>query len=448
MVEELSKGDKMIVTIIRWFLLVFVSAFIVISHLACSQSTGKREHAEHSETSVHNHGESATETSDLDKPLQELFSADCEHAMKTYECAECRYEVGVVKVPADLIKEGLVQLSQVTRQSSLTSLTLTGEVNFDEDRITRMYLHTSAVVRQVLVKPNENVHKGTALITLEGIEMGEAQGEYLEALAILKLNQTNYERSQTLHQRNLLSEFDYQQAQHDFETYQIKHNVAFNKLIRMGMDSLDITQLQTSSGKFVVRSPRAGKVLAVHTYSGQSPALNETIVILGDETQMWVWADLDERDVPRLTEMQKSQPIRAEITLKSRFNRQYKGEVSWINAQVNHATRKVQVCIRVDNRDGELMAGMFVDATLFLPSKEQSLAVKKSAVLEDENRTFVFIRYREDYFVRRPVTLGAKQLDWVEVVDGLQEHQEIVADGSFLLKSDVLRSKMGAGCAD
>ena len=37
---------------------------------------------------------------------------------------------------------------------------------------------------------------------------------------------------------------------------------------------------------------------------------------------------------------------------------------------------------------------------------------------------------------------------FVEVVRGLAGGERVAADGSFLLKSDVLRSKMGAGCAD
>jgi cobalt-zinc-cadmium efflux system membrane fusion protein len=39
-------------------------------------------------------------------------------------------------------------------------------------------------------------------------------------------------------------------------------------------------------------------------------------------------------------------------------------------------------------------------------------------------------------------------VDWVEVREGLSGSETLAADGSFLLKSDVLRSKMGAGCAD
>jgi len=50
--------------------------------------------------------------------------------------------------------------------------------------------------------------------------------------------------------------------------------------------------------------------------------------------------------------------------------------------------------------------------------------------------------------VRRPVAVGRSWGDRIEVVKGLNGGETVVADGSFLMKSDVLRSKMGAGCAD
>jgi cobalt-zinc-cadmium efflux system membrane fusion protein len=50
--------------------------------------------------------------------------------------------------------------------------------------------------------------------------------------------------------------------------------------------------------------------------------------------------------------------------------------------------------------------------------------------------------------MRRPVKTGRTSLEWIEVISGLAGGETVVSSGAFLLKSDVLRSKMGAGCAD
>ena len=46
------------------------------------------------------------------------------------------------------------------------------------------------------------------------------------------------------------------------------------------------------------------------------------------------------------------------------------------------------------------------------------------------------------------MTSGRRLGGHVEIVEGLAAGQTVAGQGAFLLKSDVLRSKMGAGCAD
>jgi cobalt-zinc-cadmium efflux system membrane fusion protein len=91
---------------------------------------------------------------------------------------------------------------------------------------------------------------------------------------------------------------------------------------------------------------------------------------------------------------------------------------------------------------------MFVRVRLLLDRGHAVLAVPAEAVLEDEGRSFVFVRHDSEYFLRRPVVAGRSSDGWVEITQGLRGGETIVTRGAFLLKSDILRSKMGAGCAD
>jgi cobalt-zinc-cadmium efflux system membrane fusion protein len=91
---------------------------------------------------------------------------------------------------------------------------------------------------------------------------------------------------------------------------------------------------------------------------------------------------------------------------------------------------------------------MFAAVQLYLPGDEEGLALPRAAVLTDEGRSFVFVHQQGDFYMRRPVETGRTGLDWIEITKGLAGGETVATDGSFLLKSDVLRSKMGAGCAD
>ena len=73
------------------------------------QSEGDLGH-EHGGQGHQGHGHEHQELSaDLDKPIPQLFSATCEHNIRTHKCDECRYEVGVVKASDYLFKCGLLK---------------------------------------------------------------------------------------------------------------------------------------------------------------------------------------------------------------------------------------------------------------------------------------------------------------------------------------------------
>ena len=85
--------------------------------------------------------------------------------------------------------------------------------------------------------------------------------------------------------------------------------------------------------------------------------------------------------------------------------------------------------------------------TILIPSTVSGLVLPTSAMLSDAGEQFVFLHWKDQFWVRRNVHVLATYTDKV-VVDGINPGDMIATQGAFLLKSDVLREKMGAGCAD
>jgi cobalt-zinc-cadmium efflux system membrane fusion protein len=186
----------------------------------------------------------------------------------------------------------------------------------------------------------------------------------------------------------------------------------------------------------------------MHAVPGELVKPEESIVTVGDVSSVWVWADLHEDQLGRVLDAQRGGRLRAEIAVKAFPETSFPGSVDFVGPTMDERTRTVKVRVAAANPEAKLRAGMFASVRIFLPGAEEALAVPRSAVLSDEGRAFVFVHHQGDYWVRRPVEPGRKWLDWVEVKGGLAGSETLAADGAFLLKSDVLRSKMGAGCAD
>ena len=73
-------------------------------------------HAEEGHGADDGHG---AEVSDLDRPVDEMWSARCEHDILHYQCDECRYELGVVKLdPSLLAANDLVRAGRPEKRQS------------------------------------------------------------------------------------------------------------------------------------------------------------------------------------------------------------------------------------------------------------------------------------------------------------------------------------------
>ncbi len=429
---------------------------------AAGKEAGQERHEEHGPTAAaanaahgkedgHGHGEE--ESSDLDRPLDELFAATCEHGKKTHACDECRYEVGVVRVPAKLVEGGLVKTASVSKRRVEAPIVLTGEVRFDERHVAHLSPRIEGTVRKVHASLGERVRRGQPIIELDSVQLGEAESDYLAAQAALRLARSSFERQEQLRKEQISSEKEYLSARQEHEAAQIRARSAHDKLARLGVTPGDVERLASASrsagdGALVVRAPADGIVLEMHAVPGELVKPDESIVTVGDVSSVWVWADLHEDQLGKVLDAQRGEKLRAEIAVKAFPDGSFPGTVDFVGPTMDERTRTVKVRVAAANPEAKLRAGMFATVRIFLPGQEEALAVPRAAMLSDEGRSFVFVHHQGDYWVRRPVEAGRKWLDWIEVKAGLAGAETLAADGAFLLKSDVLRSKMGAGCAD
>jgi len=428
---------------------ILVVAFA--STLACSRATPQTPTAapptaapEKGEEREHGRGDAHATSTDLDRPVEELFAATCEHGKKTHACDECRYEVGVVRVPARLVERGLVKQSVVERRRVEAPLSVTGEVKLDERRVAHVAPRVQGAVRGVWVGLGERVKRGQALIEVESVGVGEAESEALAARAALRLAVANHDRQELLRKERISSEKEYLQSRQELEAAQIRARAAEEKLGRLGLSGADLAHAR-GEGRLALRAPADGVVLEMHAVAGELVGPEGSVVTIGDTSAVWVWADLPE---DQLAGVAGHRGLRAEVSVKAFPGTAFPGVVDFVAPAMDERTRTVKLRVAVKNPDAKLRAGMFANVRVFLPGDEEAVAVPKAAVLSDEGRSFVFVHHHGEYWVRRPVEPGRAWHEWIEVKRGLSGKETVVADGSFLLKSDVLRSKMGAGCAD
>ena len=104
--------------------------------------------------------------------------------------------------------------------------------------------------------------------------------------------------------------------------------------------------------------------------------------------------------------------------------------------------------MQVKNPERKLRPGMFAEVEVMIPGEGRIAAVPRNAIMSDAGENFLFQHWKEDLWVRMDVTVGSIHGDFAEILSGVPTGTTIVTGGAFMLKSDILREKMGAGCAD
>jgi cobalt-zinc-cadmium efflux system membrane fusion protein len=364
-----------------------------------------------------------------------------------------------VKVDAGLLKRadggGLVRTQAVARTKGLATLPATGEVALNENAAVHISPRIAGIIESVSVDIGARVKAGDTLLTLASVELGKALAEYKRNQTLSDLSEKIFIRETKLKERKVGSEQDVIDAQMAFEQHRTDLKASEQMLHVLGLTEGDLARMREAAhgagaGRLPVRAPVAGTIIERHAVTGEMVDPGKDLMLLSDLTTVWVWANVQSRDLAPLLQAEKRGSVAVEVTVSAFPDRQFKGVLDYVGATMNEQTRTVKVRATVANPDQELRPGMFCDVAISLANgqAEESLAAPRAAVLADEGKFFVFKHWKDAFFVRQNVRKGRDFFGMVEILDGLTAGDTVATDGAFLLKSDMLREKMGAGCAD
>ncbi|WP_022701451.1 efflux RND transporter periplasmic adaptor subunit [Oceanicaulis alexandrii] len=322
---------------------------------------------------------------------------------------------------------------------------LPGEVRFDENRIALVSAPVEGVIRDVFASVGDQVRQGDVLAVLDSRELAEAKAAYLSTLASLELVRPEFERERELFDRGVSTESRFQTARRALEEARIAVRSAQYQLDALGVDETARDALadpETGAlSRYALIAPMDGVITERHAVRGEFAEAGdvEPTFVIADSRQVWVDAAIYGPDMLRVR-----QGARARIRLADA--EQIASVVSFVAPQIGEATRTGLARLIVDNADGRLMPGAFVTVELEDAAAAQSLRAPASAIQMLEGETVVFVP-EGDRFEARPVRLGRRGPDYVEIVSGLALGDALVVEGAFALKAELQKGEFGDGHA-
>ena len=313
-----------------------------------------------------------------------------------------------------------LRTAPVTRARIGAAWTTVGRVAVDETRVRKINVKVDGFVEKLYVDfVGKPVRRGQSLFALYSPELVSAQNEYQLALQTrARLGPANQRTGDELVEaaRRRLELWDVPRS----EIAHLDHGGA---------------PLRT----LTLFSPISGVVTAKSVVQGSKIAAGDTPFEVTDLSQVWVLADAYESDIGRV---KVGTP--AQLRIDALPNRVFKGRVGFVDPLLDPKTRTAKIRVAFANPDLQLKPDMFGEVSFEGPSRE-GLRSPLDAVIDSGTQKVVFVALGDGKFQPREITAGSQTTEYVEVLSGLAQGDEVVTRANFLIDSESrLKSALAA----
>ena len=330
-----------------------------------------------------------------------------------------------------------LESAPTSRVNIVNSVTATGTVK----PVTEVVVGTqvSGIINNLYADYNDEVKAGQLLAEMDKITL---EAEYESALTEQASAKTEYDyqlktynRTKELHEKNLVSDAEYDQALYSYEK-------AYNAYKQ---SNSAIVKAKRNLGYATITSPIDGIVINRAVEEGQTVAAGfETptlFTIAKDLTQMQVIADVDEADIGQVKE-----GLRVQFTVDAFPDDLFEGEVKQVRLEATTTSNVVtyEVVVTAPNPELKLKPGLTANIRIFTLEKDNVLAVPTRALRFNPDAELLnglgisFQPYRPSSpderkvwvksgseLVAVPVVTGYVSGDMTEIVEGLRDGQEV-----------------------
>jgi len=278
----------------------------------------------------------------------------------------------------------------------------TGYVGFDETRISHINTRVSGWIVSLKVDAEgERVAKGDLLFEFYSPELVNAQKEYLQALR----------RGGA----SLLSG-------------------ATEKLAALGLIPSDIKALAkrgSASENIKIIAPQDGVVTLLSVREGMYIQPNSKIMSLADLSSVWLQAEVFESQADWVSAGQA-----AEARLDYMPGTEFSGQVDYVYPVLDPVTRTLKVRLKFDNPSERLKPNMYARVSIYGRLKPNALSIPREALIPAPGRDRVVVAIGDGRFHVHEVMTGLESGEFVEILAGISEGDEIVTSSQFLIDSE------------
>jgi cobalt-zinc-cadmium efflux system membrane fusion protein len=334
-----------------------------------------------------------------------------------------------------------VELVAVASQPVSETIACSGRVAFNQNRYVELRARTDGIVRRIGCDVGAAVDAHQTLAVIDSPRLGDVKAAYINAVSQSQQLQYEATRVERMAADQAVPGKMLRESQTALAQQQTTTANARQQLINLGFSSDEIASLvvdKDTGTELPLVTPWHGTIVGRHAVEGELVDRNAPLFDLADLDTMWVYLNLYEADLGRV---KKGQTV--VFVPDGLAGHEFSGPIDWISPEVDARTRITQVRAELTNTDGLLRANMYGRGKIIVEPPHDGLVVPAAAVQDYRRQPVVFVQKSPEAFAVRPVTIGVKLDGNWELLSGVSLGEMVVTTGSFLLRSDLEKDKLG-----
>ena len=348
--------------------------------------------------------------------------------------------------------------AKASRNTITNTVTATGTV--EPVKKVDVGTQVSGIIDRIYVDFNSVVKEGQVIAEMDKVnllaDLRSKEAELASSKTEFEYQEKNYIRSKSLHEKQLISDTDFETATYNYE--KAKNNYTNNQ---SGMQ-----KVRRNLEYATIASPIDGVVINRAVEEGQTVAAGFStptlFTIANDLTQMRVIANVDEADIGQVEDGQK-------VTFKvdAYPNDVFEGNVTQVRLEAKNTSNVVtyEVVISAHNPDLKLKPGLTALVTIYTLERSNVLTLPNKALrfIPDEPALEAMNIMVSDNIKEVPsgkrvvwvsdgntlnpklITIGTSSMNITEIIDGLSENDEVAIDLSAETSNMMPNGSPGGG---
>ena len=180
-----------------------------------------------------------------------------------------------------------------------------------------------------------------------------------------------------------------------------------------------VDSLSKQLDDLTIRAPRRGVISYRNAEEGSMAAANTKVLTITDTSGIYIDCPVAEADIAAI-----QTGMAVSVSVESLANT-YDGTITYVSPAMDPTNKTYIVRITLQNPDNSLRGGMFAQSSLEVLQRPNTLFVPKDALVEQNGISQLYVINPDDTIAIRTVKTGLRNDNYVEILDGLSDGEEI-----------------------